>query len=112
MDLISDCNISPGYRTDHSAIELSFFINKFERGRGLWRFNSQLLQNKEYIQLVKNLIKEEIVKYAVAVYSQTFLNTSGCEKEMQLTIDDSTFLEVLLLRIRGKLLNMPRFTKN
>ena len=102
MDLISDCNISPGYRTDHSAIELSFFINKFERGRGLWRFNSQLLQNREYIQIVKNVIKEEIVKYAVPVYSQTFLNTSGCEKEMQLTIDDSTFLEVLLLRIRGE----------
>ena len=83
MDLISECNISPSYRTDHSAIELSFFINKFERGRGLWRFNSQLLQEKGYTQLVKDVVKKELVKYAVPVYSQIFVNTRGCEKEIQ-----------------------------
>ena len=40
--------------------------------------------------------------YAVPVYSQTFLNTSGCEKEIQQIIDDSTFLGFLLLRVSGE----------
>ena len=42
-------------------------------------YTLQLLQNKDYIQLVKDAIKEEIVKYAVPVYSKTFLNTNGCK---------------------------------
>ena len=31
-----------------------------------------IFQNKDYIQLVKDVIKEELVKYALPVYSQIF----------------------------------------
>jgi len=76
-------------------------INKFIRGKGIFRMNKQLLENSEYLKLVNKLIDEEIIKYAVPVYDYNVIkNISG--KEIQFTIDDELFLEVLLLRIRGE----------
>ena len=40
--LIQTINIKPGYRTDHSIIELKVLINKFQRRKGRWIFNNKL----------------------------------------------------------------------
>ena len=38
-DIISGSKIIPGYRTDHSIIQLGIILNKFTRGKGIWKFN-------------------------------------------------------------------------
>ena len=58
-DIIEKCSINPSYRSDHSCIELQICLNSFKQGKGLWKFNNSLLENKSYLDLVNNIIKEE-----------------------------------------------------
>ena len=92
--------VKPGYRSDHSILELSFSVSKFKRGKGTWKLNTSFLKEKEFVDLVKKCIKEEYKNYAIPVYSPQFLN--NLNKEIQLKIDYDLFLEVILLRIRGE----------
>ena len=99
MDIIEKCSIQPGYRSDHSIVEMQIALNNFKQGKGLWKFNNSLLQNNEYLNLVNRLIKEEKLNYALPVYNFDFLENND---NIQMTIDNDLFLEVLLLKIRGE----------
>ena len=62
---VIDADIHPSIRSDHSLISLSFEIDdSVKRGRGFWKFNSDLLRNTDYIQLVKNLIQNLAKQYS------------------------------------------------
>ena len=100
-DLVHKCFIKPGYRSDHSIVVLTLTICKFQRGRGTWKFNCSLLKDKEYLISINNLIDREKLYYALPVYHPLYL-TSIHDKNIQFTISDSTFLETLLLQIRGE----------
>ena len=101
FDFIDKCNIKPGYRSDHSNIELLITLNKFERGRGLWKFNCSLLKDKDYLILVNNLIDQEKLRYSVPIYNPVNV-TQIPDSEICFTLSDSHFLEVLLMQIRGE----------
>ena len=58
MSLVNSVQILPGYRTDHSYIELELKISDFDKGPGFWRFNNSLLKEKDYVDLVKHCILE------------------------------------------------------
>ena len=63
LKYVMDTDINPGYRTDRSSILLKLkFINN-ERGRGYWKSNNSLLNNKDYIKLAKDTIQEVIYTY-------------------------------------------------
>ena len=51
-------DIEPGYRTDHSAVTITFRFTERARGKTFWKFNSSLLKDKEYVRKIKELIKE------------------------------------------------------
>ena len=110
-DLMTECNICPGYRTDHSLIKLKLVINPFIRGKGTWKFNCNLLKNQNYILLVNRIIELEKQKYALPVYNNDNINEIADEK-LQLTISDQTFLEMLLLSIRGRTIKFSSKQKN
>ena len=65
------------YSVDHSVIEINLQINKFNKGKGIWKFNCKLLFEQEYLKKVKSVIKDEIVKYAVPVYTHEYLNSAS-----------------------------------
>ena len=46
-DLVNSCGIRPGYRTDHSIVELTLTLCKFKRGKGKWKFNCSLPKPKK-----------------------------------------------------------------
>ena len=52
-DIIS-ADIEPGYRTDHSAVTITFRFTERARGRTFWKFNSSLLKDKEYVRRIKD----------------------------------------------------------
>ena len=70
------------------------------QGKGLWKFNNSLLECPEYVDLVNEIIVEEKLKYAIPLYNLDFLKNNFTNVEM--TIDQDLFLEILLLRIRGE----------
>ena len=55
-DKAEQTDILPGYRSDHSAIALTLHFISNPRGPGFWKFNSSLLYDSEYVQLIKNTI--------------------------------------------------------
>ena len=56
---VKNVKVNPGFRSDHSIIILELeLLNTLKRGRGLWKFNNDLLTDTEYVTLIKNLIKD------------------------------------------------------
>ena len=94
-DLIKICKINQGYRSDHFILELNLILNPFQRGQGLWKFNCNLLQKQDCIDIVQDAIKETKQRYAIPVYFPEFIETVDA-----LIIDENIFLEMLLLCIR------------
>jgi hypothetical protein len=93
-DYVETFSIKPGYRSDHSIVVVELKFNSFQKGRGLWNFNTRnsLLSDKVYVDKVKETIHDICKQYVKIDIS----NTKATDD-----IDDSTILEVLLLEIRG-----------
>ena len=50
-DYITDMEIIPSIRSDHSAITLQIkSIQGFEKGRGYWKLNSSIIDNEDFVQ--------------------------------------------------------------
>ena len=56
--------IHPGYKTDHSAISIEWISEELTRGRGLWKFNSSLLKQKEFVDGANDIIDNAIQVYS------------------------------------------------
>ena len=72
----------------------------FAKGKGFWKFNNSLLFDKDYILKVKNVIKESKMEYAVPIYNRDNIEDID-EMQLQFTINDQTFLDTLLMKIRS-----------
>ena len=101
MDLIPKTNIRYGHRSDHSVIELKIELNKFVRGRGTWKFNSSLLGNKDYVELINNTIDNTVLEYVTPVYNLSSIPNIPPD-EIVFTINDGLLLDTLLMNIQGK----------
>ncbi|KAK3107474.1 hypothetical protein FSP39_015361 [Pinctada imbricata] len=100
LSLIENTEIKPGYRTDHSIINLNIKFSNFKRGKGFWRFNNTLLKDKEYLKLVNETITEVKLQYATTNYERNEIQDID-PNNITLTIDDQLFLETLIVIIRG-----------
>ena len=109
LDIINKCEIRLSYRSDHSITELEILLNTFNHGKGVWKFNNSLLEDTKYLNLINKIIVEEKQKYAIPLYSVEFLNENY--SDIQFTIDNDVFLEMLLLRIRGETIKFATFEK-
>ena len=99
--LVQNIDIEAGYRTDHSLVCLEIDTKLEKRGRGLWKFNTSLLRNEEYIQIVKSTLQECIELYAALPYERTKLNEISPD-DLHLMIPWKLFLDTTLMMIRGK----------
>ena len=111
-DVVNSCEILAGYRSDHSQVKLKISINKFVKGRGTWKFNTSLLKKPEYIEKINNVILNEVLQYAIPIYSPTYLKNPENYKHISLKIDEDLFLETLLLRIRGETMKFSSTMKS
>ena len=109
IDIIDSCNIKSSYRSDHSPVEIIISLDNFARGRGTWKFNNSLLQNKDYLNLVNKIIDEEKEKYCLPVYNPNYIKESF--NDIVFSVDDDLFLETLFLRIRGETIKFASFLK-
>ena len=65
-DIIDNCEIKPGYRSDHSCIELTITLNNFKIGKGIWKFNNSLLKNQDYLNLDETI--EKLISQLITIY--------------------------------------------
>ena len=64
-DRAKECKILPNIFSDHSAVALLLFFNECEspRGPGFWKFNSSLLSDANYVELLTCKIPEFAKKH-------------------------------------------------
>ena len=60
LDQVTDCDINPGFMTDHSFVQLTVGIESFHRGKGVWKFNNKLLSDEKFCLQCENVINESI----------------------------------------------------
>ena len=88
---IMKCFISFGYRTDHSFTGVELNIDESNRGKGFWKFNTSLLKDQKYVEIVKAEIKRTVAEYT----------TVGNKNEPVLSISNQLLFEMIKLNIRG-----------
>jgi hypothetical protein len=101
MDKVKHCDILHGYRTDHSLITLELEFTKEAKRNSYWKFNKSLLYDRQYVLQINEVINNTIEQYAATPYNREKLNSIPLE-EIQFTISDQLFLDVLLMEIRSK----------
>ena len=82
--------------SDHSFVELSIGIDKFERGKGVWKFNCALLKDKNYLMKINFIIDDQLIQYSVPVYNIENINSIP-KSDLPFTIED-LLLETILSR--------------
>ena len=107
---VKGVKVLSGYRSDHSMIFLELESNRKKKDRQFWKFNNALLKDKEYMQIIKKVIKDVKNQYAALVYDFDNLDTIP-EEYIQFRINDQLFFETLLMEIRGKTISYATFKK-
>ena len=93
--MTKNSKIIPGYKTDHSAITLTFCATLGKRGRGYWKFNSQHLLDNNYVEKVKTCLRDTLEEYAIPGENlDDLLN-------VQLKCNDQLFFEIIKMKIRS-----------
>ena len=80
----------PGYRTDHSFTYLYLQNVCLTNGRGYWKFNLSLLQDKQYVELVKTEIQNTV-------------------SDTKYDLDKQMMFEMIKLNIRGKTISYSSY---
>lgn len=81
-DKIDNICIKPGYRSDHSVVELTLNFSYQQKGPGLWRFNNSLLTDDIYNTEIRKVIDNV--------------------KNLNHNLSDQLLFEFLKSEIRGK----------
>ena len=64
MDWITQATILPSFQSDHSPISLKLkYLNYCKRGKGYWKMNTNLLQDKVYQEQFEAKLPERLEKY-------------------------------------------------
>ena len=56
LQLIESCEIIPGILSDHAFVELEIKVCSHLRGPGLWKMNTTLLSNQDYVTEVNRIL--------------------------------------------------------
>ena len=101
-------DIESGYRSDHSMVILELNFTNFKQGRSYWKHNNSLLSDTDYVNQINEKILEVKRQYALPAYNLEDLDNIPNE-EIQFTISDQLFLDVLLMEVRGKSISYASF---
>ena len=110
VPIAKEIDIIPGYKTDHSIITLGLQFGGEGQRNQFWKFNTSLLSDKEYLDIINSLITEVIKEYAATPYNMDKIDSIPIS-EIQLLIDEQLFLDVLLMKIRSQTISYSSFKK-
>ena len=105
---IASADITPGYCSDHSLIDIAFKTNIVKRNRPFWKFNNSLLRDAVFVNLVKQVVFDVKKQYALPVYDRDNIYLID-DEHLGFTVGDQLFFEMLLLEIRGKCISYTSY---
>ena len=95
---VSEVDIIPGYRSDHSMVMLKMGMAANTRGRGFFKMNNSLLNCEDYCEAIKKTIVDTVLTHALPVYREDFVRENI--NNIEINISWSNFWEVLILNLR------------
>ena len=98
---VQQSKIESSYRSDHSFVSLLLNLTGIQHGKSYWKHNNSLLLDQEYLKTMNKKITEIKQQYMLPVYDIKQAETIP-DEEIQFTINDQLFLEVLLMELRGQ----------
>ena len=110
INSVKSSKIETGYKSDHSMVTLLLAMDNFEHGRPLWKHNSSLLTDIEYLKTINSKILDIKKQYCLPVYDLDNIDKIP-DNELQLVINDHLFLETLMMEIRGKSISYATYKK-
>ena len=108
MQYVKSSRIEMGYRSDHSIVALVLSFDGFKHGKSYWKHNNSLLTDKEYLKIINKHIIETKKQYAVPIYNLDEIENIP-DFDIQFTINDQLFLDVLLMELRGKAISYSSY---
>ena len=105
---VTKSSIIPGYRSDHSFITLELNKTPNIRNKTFWKFNNNLLKDKNFITQVHDTIFRIKQQYMPPVYN---LHNLKSIEHFQPCINDQLFLEIILMEIRSTTLKYSSLKK-
>ena len=102
--------VGPCYSSDHSLVTLELTFTDTIHGKSYWKHNNSLLTDLEYLKIINKKILEVKKQYALPVHNIDEIETIS-DTEIQITINDQTFLNVLLMELRGQSISYGSFKK-
>ena len=108
IQFVKQCKIESSYRSDHSAVSLHLSFTNIEHGKSYWKHNNSLLTDMAYLNTMNKKIIEIKQQYALPVYNIDEIQNIP-DNEIQFTINDQLFLEVLLMELRGQSISYACF---
>ena len=60
---VTSANISAGYKTDHSLIDIRIALHSNPRGPGIWKLNTSFLTEIDYVNRIRDVIKKTHEEY-------------------------------------------------
>ena len=104
LNIFSEAYIKFKYRSDHCKIGICLFQDNSERGKGLWKLNSTLLNDPVLKKKIKEDIALMIQVHTCTPYNPEYLNkTIKFIPELMISIE--LFWEVLLTKLRGTIIS-------
>ena len=96
---VKKTDIIPGRRSDHSLVRLELeLLNVDRRGKGLWKFNSSLLKDENYLKTINELLQVCSEKYQNTQDKRLVWDTIKCE------IRTETIRYAIMKSKRGKVI--------
>ena len=115
LALNSQSQIHNAYKSDHNIITLSIQKNTQERGKGLWKMNNALLENSEFVKMVKKEIEKDFYQdlysskdstpITNSKYSDWIKNIPRISDEKKIELERPYVIEELEIAIRSSKTN-------
>ena len=84
-----------------SLVTLFLNLTGLKHGKSYWKHNNSLLLDQEYLKTMNKKITDIKKQYMLPVYNIDQAETIP-DEEIQFSINDQLFLEVLLMELRGQ----------
>ena len=78
LSLNPKAEILNSYKSDHNIMSLSISKSTQKRGKGLWKFNNALLENTDFVDMIRSeiILIQEI--FALPIYDRDFVAPPCC----------------------------------
>ena len=92
---ITQADIIPGFKTDHSMITLSLSLHSNPRGKGFWKLNTSFLSDARYLEEIRTTIQETVTEY-----------------ENDVSLNPALLWEMVKLKVREKSISLAAYQKS